>query len=169
MWPAAKLLVEFIDTSFRPLSAFWTSLATYYSHTCINVGVYMLSFSIITIFLDPLLLLMPIPIVWTLQLSLKQRIAVLTLFAIGFIVCIAGIVQAVYVNEALVKSYDETWVGWPLWITTAIEVDLEIVRTIMCYSLGKRSLTDLSCVSRSRQFVPCLPSIYHNSLNHSVH
>lgn len=125
----AMLLAYFIVavSGCKPLSAFWTSLATYYSHTCINVGVYMLSFSIITIFLDPLLLLMPIPIVWTLQLSLKQRIAVLTLFAIGFIVCIAGIVQAVYVNEALVKSYDETWVGWPLWITTAIEVDLEIL------------------------------------------
>lgn len=92
----------------------------------------MLSFSIITLFSDFLLLLMPIPIVWTLQLSLKQRIAVLTLFAIGFIVCIAGIVQAVYVNEALVKSYDETWVGWPLWITSAIEVDLGI----LCVSIS---------------------------------
>ena len=112
---------------------------------------------------------MPIPIVWTLQLSLKQRIAVLTLFAMGFIVCIAGIWQAVYVNEALGKSYDETWVGWPLWIASAIEVDLGIVRTIMCYSLGKRPLTDLSCVSRFRPFVPCLPSIYHDSLIHSVH
>lgn len=26
--------------------------------------------------------------------------------------------------EALVKSYDETWVGWPFWIASAIEVDL---------------------------------------------
>lgn len=88
----------------------------------------MLSFSIITIFLDFLLVVMPLPIVSTLQLSPKQRIAVITLFAMGFIVCIAGIVQAVYVNEALVKSFDETWDGWPLWVASAIEVDLGIVR-----------------------------------------
>ena len=88
----------------------------------------MLSFSIITIFLDFLLVLMPLPIVSTLQLSRKQRIAVNTLFALGFFVCVSGIVQAVYVNEALVKSYDETWTGWPLWVASAIEVDLGIVR-----------------------------------------
>ena len=111
----------------RPLSAFFDPLATY-PYTCINEGVFMLSFSIITIFLDFLLVLMPLPIVSTLQLSRKQRIAVNTLFALGFFVCIAGIVQAVYVNEALVKSYDETWTGWPLWIASAIEVDLGIVR-----------------------------------------
>lgn len=87
----------------------------------------MLSFSIITIFLDFALLLLPLPIVWKLQLSLKQRIAVCGLFFLGFIVCIAGIIQAYYVNKALVHSYDETWTGWPLWIASAIEVDLGIV------------------------------------------
>ncbi|KAM0802195.1 hypothetical protein BDR22DRAFT_140645 [Usnea florida] len=129
---AAMLLAFFIVAvnACRPLSAFFDPLATY-PYTCINEGVFMLSFSIITIFLDFLLVLMPLPIVSTLQLSRKQRIAVNTLFALGFFVCIAGIVQAVYVNEALVKSYDETWTGWPLWIASAIEVDLGI----LCVSL----------------------------------
>lgn len=90
----------------------------------------MLSFSIITIFLDFILLFLPFPIVWKLQLSVKQRIAVSGLFFLGFIVCIAGIIQAYYVNAALVYSYDETWTGWPLWIASAIEVDLGIVRPL---------------------------------------
>ena len=71
----------------------------------------MLSFSIITIFLDFVILLLPVPIVWTLQLPKKQRIAVIALFGAGIIVCVAGIVHAHFVDVALVKSYDETWTG----------------------------------------------------------
>ncbi|KAL8663169.1 MAG: hypothetical protein Q9202_004101 [Teloschistes flavicans] len=110
----------------KPLSAFWTPLATY-PHECIDEGNYMLSFGIITIFLDFAILLLPIPLVMGLQLSRKQRIAVCTLFGLGFIVCIAGIVQVYYIDVALRKSYDETWDGWPLWVASAVEVDLGIL------------------------------------------
>jgi len=114
----------------RPLKAFWSPLATF-KYTCIDEGNYMMSFSVITIFLDFILLFLPVPIVWALQLSLKQRIAVCGLFFLGFIVCIAGIIQAYYVDKALIHSYDETWTGWPLWIASAIEVDLGIVSTLV--------------------------------------
>ena len=87
----------------------------------------MMSFGIITVFLDFFLLFLPIPIVWGLQLPRKQRIAVCCLFFTGFIVCIAGIIQIYYVHRALVASYDETWEGWPLWIASAVEVDLGIL------------------------------------------
>lgn len=87
----------------------------------------MMSFAVITIVLDFAILLLPIPLVMGLQLSTKQRVAVLTLFGLGFIVCIAGIVQAYYIDVALRKSYDETWDGWPLWVASAVEVDLGIL------------------------------------------
>ncbi|KAL8706599.1 MAG: hypothetical protein Q9201_000346 [Fulgogasparrea decipioides] len=110
----------------KPLKAFWEPLATY-PHECIDEGNYMLSFGIITIFLDFAILLLPIPLVMGLQLNTKQRIAVCTLFGLGFIVCIAGIVQVYYVDVALKRSYDETWDGWPLWVASAVEVDLGIL------------------------------------------
>lgn len=110
----------------RPLKAFWSPLATY-PYTCIDEGDYMLSFSVITIFLDFILLLLPVPIIRSLQLSKKQRLAVCGLFFTGFIVCISGIVHAYYVDKALVHSYDETWDGWPLWVASAIQVDLGIL------------------------------------------
>ncbi|KAL8709843.1 MAG: hypothetical protein Q9220_005459 [cf. Caloplaca sp. 1 TL-2023] len=86
-----------------------------------------MSFGILTIVLDFFTLLLPIPLVRGLQLSTKQRIAVCTLFGLGFIVCIAGIVQVYYVDVALRKSYDETWDGWPLWVASAVEVDVGIL------------------------------------------
>ena len=105
----------------------------------------MLSFSVLTIFLDFIILFLPVPIVWSLQLPKKQRIAVLGIFGAGIVVCVAGVVHAYFVDQALVKSYDETWTGygdilsfmpcsalipcsrWPLWICSAVEVDLGIV------------------------------------------
>lgn len=122
----------FYSRHHRPLSAFWTPLATY-PHTCINEGVFMFSFSIITIILDFLILLLPLPVVWSLQLPKKQRIAVASLFFLGVIVCISGIIQAVYIKQALVDSYDETWVRWPLWAASAVEVDVGIV-SFLCSS-----------------------------------
>ena len=137
----------------RPLKAFWTPLATF-KYTCIDEGNYMLSFSIITIFLDFILLLLPVPIVWTLQLSRKQRVAVCGLFFMGFIVCIAGIIQAYYVNKALIHSYDETWEGWPLWVASAVEVDLGIV-SIPSDVPWRRVLTCLSSACQFRQYDHC--------------
>lgn len=40
---------------------------------------------------------------------MKQKLAVISLFGAGIIVCIAGIVHAHFVDIALVKFYDETW------------------------------------------------------------
>ena len=107
----------------------------------------MMSFGIITIILDFLLLLLPVPIVWQLDLAFKQRIAVGGLFGLGFIVCIAGIVQACYVDKALIRSYDETWDGWALWVASAIEVDVGIVSltTSEPFNAGPDDLLTLRC------------------------
>ena len=99
------------DENFgRPLKAFWEPLATY-QYSCIDEGKLMLSFSVLTIFLDFIILFLPVPVVWSLQLPKKQRIAVLCIFGAGIIVCVAGIVHAYFVDQALVKTYDETWTG----------------------------------------------------------
>ncbi|KAI4266450.1 MAG: hypothetical protein L6R38_008734, partial [Xanthoria sp. 2 TBL-2021] len=121
------LIAYFISAinACQPLRAFWTPLATF-PHHCIDEGNYMLSFGILTVVLDFAILLLPVPLVMSLQLSAKQRIAVCTLFGMGFVVCIAGIVQVYYVDFALKNSYDETWDGWPLWVASAVQVDVGI-------------------------------------------
>ncbi|KAI4257571.1 MAG: hypothetical protein L6R42_005575, partial [Xanthoria sp. 1 TBL-2021] len=98
-----------------------------FPHHCIDEGNYTLSFGILTVVLDFAILLLPVPLVRSLQLTAKQRIAVCTLFCMGFVVCIAGIVQVYYVNFALKNSYDETWDGWPLWVASAVQVDVGIL------------------------------------------
>jgi hypothetical protein len=43
-------------------------------------------------------------------------------------VCIAGIIRTVYIWRTFHETYDETWVGYTVWLWTAVEGDL----TIMC-------------------------------------
>lgn len=90
-------------------------------------GTNIMSFAVITIILDSAILLLPVPHFMCLQLSTKQRMAAFSLFGLGYIVCISGIVQAYYIDVALKKSYDETWDGWSLWVASAVQVDIGIL------------------------------------------
>lgn len=73
----------------------------------------------------------------------RQRMAVAVLFGLGIIVTIAGIIRTWYIYQSLIKSYDQTWAGYPLWIAAAIEIDLGVVRkTNNTYLL--KNLTDSS-------------------------
>ncbi|KAI9723727.1 MAG: hypothetical protein M1812_001027 [Candelaria pacifica] len=115
----------------RPMKAFWAFYPPEYEYHCIDEGGYMMAFGIITIFLNFFTLAMSVPPIWCLELHVKQKLAALSLFSMGIVVCIAGIVQVYYVQQSLVSSYDETWTGWPLWLCSAVEVDVGI----LCVSL----------------------------------
>jgi hypothetical protein len=42
-------------------------------------------------------------------------------------VCIAGIIRTIYIWRTTSETYDETWVGYTLWLWTAVESDLAII------------------------------------------
>ncbi|EPS36689.1 hypothetical protein H072_9747 [Dactylellina haptotyla CBS 200.50] len=75
---------------------------------------------------------LPIREVWTIQLPKKQRISLVLVFALGSIVCIAGIIRIYYLWIVFSPTnWDFTYQGGPLYIVTAIEGDLGI----LCASL----------------------------------
>lgn len=41
--------------------------------------------------------------------------------------CIAGIIRTIYVWKVTNETYDETWVGYTMWLWTAVESDLAII------------------------------------------
>jgi len=62
-----------------------------------------------------------------LQMPRRQRIAVVVLFSLGFVVTIAGIVRTWFIYKSLIAEYDITWYAYPLWIAAAVEIDLGVV------------------------------------------
>ncbi|KAK6517610.1 hypothetical protein TWF281_004259 [Arthrobotrys megalospora] len=89
-------------------------------------------FGVLNCLSDLYVFFLPIREVWGIQLPKKQRIGLILVFALGSVVCIAGIVRIYYLWVVFSPTnWDFTYEGGPLYIATAIEGDLGI----LCASL----------------------------------
>lgn len=95
-----------------------------------NEGAIVFSASVINIFTDFLVTALPMPLIWSLKLPARQRLAVISIFALGVVVNIAGSVRTVYVWKSMVVGYDTTWLGWPVLIAAVVEISLGLVKTV---------------------------------------
>ncbi|PVI02321.1 hypothetical protein DM02DRAFT_488688, partial [Periconia macrospinosa] len=108
-----------------PISNYWKFAPP--KGSCVDEGKATFSIGVITCVADLLCTVLPISLVARLELPLRQRVAVIILFGLGFIVTIAGIVRTWYVYKSLIAEYDQTWYAYPLWIAAAVEIDLGII------------------------------------------
>lgn len=81
------------------------------------------------------------PLIWRLKLPVRQRIAVISIFGMGIVVNVAGAVRTAFVYKSMLGSYDTTWVGWPIFLAAAIEINLGLVRHFGLPFLGTCLLT----------------------------
>lgn len=92
-----------------------------------NDGAIVFSASVINIFTDFLVTTLPMPLIWSLKLPARQRLAVISIFGLGVVVNVAGSVRTVYVWKSMVVGYDATWLGWPVLIAATVEISLGLV------------------------------------------
>ncbi|KAJ5523489.1 hypothetical protein N7513_013033 [Penicillium frequentans] len=109
-----------------PVKAYWEVEPTY-PHKCMNDGDIVFSASVINIFTDFLVTTIPMPLIWSLKLPTRQRLAVISIFGLGVVVNVAGSVRTVYVWKSQIASYDQTWQGWPILIAAAVEISLGLI------------------------------------------
>lgn len=117
---------EFMLIGNSPVKAYWIFPPLPNGH-CLDEGKVMLGGGVVNSVSDLITTVLPIPIVWRLQMPLKQRIGVCILLCLGFIVTIAGSIRTYYTWKSLLDSWDETWYAYPLWIAAAVEIDLGLV------------------------------------------
>ena len=107
-------------------------------------------------------MLLPIPIVLRLNLPLRQRIIVALLFGVGFIVCFAGVVRTYYMYKVTDGYHDVTWDAYPVWLGTAVELYLGIVRLSHLLSskakIQELTITGLHISTTNKAFLRSLPS-----------
>jgi hypothetical protein len=94
---------------------------------CLDEGVITMVAGVMSCLADLLCTLLPIPIIMRLHMPLRDRIGVVVLLSAGLIVTIAGVLRTVFIWEALIGTYDESWHTYPLWICAAVEIDLAVV------------------------------------------
>ncbi|KAI9675382.1 MAG: hypothetical protein M1817_001286 [Caeruleum heppii] len=105
-----------------PVHKFWNLEAPGY---CINKPRYYMIEGIINIFTDFVILLLPMPLVWKLHITKKQKIALVGVFLLGGFTCVASIIRVPTLEE--VEFFDSTWTSANTLVWTIIEVGLAIV------------------------------------------
>ncbi|CAL5871824.1 uncharacterized protein PFLUO_LOCUS6077 [Penicillium psychrofluorescens] len=109
-----------------PIKAYW-QVSPKEPYTCMNNGDILFSASVINIFTDFLVTALPMPLIWSLKLPARQRLAVISIFGLGVVVNVAGSVRTVYVWKSMVVGYDSTWLGWPVLVAAAVEINLGLI------------------------------------------
>ncbi|KAL8802925.1 MAG: hypothetical protein Q9182_003475 [Xanthomendoza sp. 2 TL-2023] len=105
-----------------PVSFYWTRTGN--GH-CVNEMALLYSSAGLTIFADILILLLPVPIVWRLQMEKAKRIGVIGIFLLGGFVCVATIIRMVYIPQ--IVPIDPTWTQVDPAIWSTIEPCMGIV------------------------------------------
>lgn len=123
----------------RPVSDYW-KLSMEPQPNCFNQPANLLAAGIVNTLTDFVVVLIPIPIVLKLKLPFRQQIVMVMLFGTGFLVCIAGALRTYYMYEVS-TTYDQTWVGFKVWVSGAAEFYLAIVSFPIYTRLPHISLT----------------------------
>lgn len=149
-WPTVSYLCYDLHLSHSPIHAYW-DLAPTYPYKCLNDGAIVFSASVINIFTDFLVTVLPMPLIWNLKLPTRQRIAVISIFGLGIVVNVAGSVRTVYVWKSMIASYDTTWVGWPVLLAASVEINMGLV----C------PLDEMGTIVRGSQVTRFVPLLRH--------
>lgn len=83
--------------------------------------------AVTSVLMDLLIYFLPLPTLHALNLPRRQRIALLLVFSLGFVVVLAGSMRLYWVAEVVNNTYDVTWDGFVMWIWTAVEVNLGVI------------------------------------------
>ncbi|CAG8025955.1 unnamed protein product [Penicillium nalgiovense] len=111
----------------RPASYFWQQYTDPTAEgTCIDVRQFFLANGIAAVVIDVMILFVPTPIIWKLQMPKSQRVAVTSILLLGGFVCVAGIVRVIFLHKHT-YSDDPSWTIAPVFMWSSVEPFIGIV------------------------------------------
>ncbi|THW83078.1 hypothetical protein D6C86_09553 [Aureobasidium pullulans] len=114
----------------RPMDHFWNQYTGETNGSCINYLSMWIITGIFSAALDLLILLLPIPIIWSLKTHWSKKLPVSCLLALGTLVVIAAVIRLVYMSH-MMHATDITWALGPAQIWTSLEPSLGIVSSCL--------------------------------------
>ncbi|KAL8854181.1 MAG: hypothetical protein Q9198_010935, partial [Flavoplaca austrocitrina] len=125
IFTVAVCLVSVFGSSFActPVAHIWDPIST--NGHCINLIGFARFTSITGLVTDILILTLPIPIVWNLQMEQSKKIAVTGVFLLGSFVCVASAIRFYYLEQ--IDRWDPTWGNVNSLIWTNIEPSVGII------------------------------------------
>ncbi|EEH39877.2 hypothetical protein PAAG_02066 [Paracoccidioides lutzii Pb01] len=110
-----------------PVASFWDRSIP---HNCISNRPSWLSYTLVNILSDFMILILPIQEVLRLQLKTRDKVAVIMIFAVGAFVCVTSIVRATTI-AASAKVKDVTWSPIPIACWSTVEIHTGIICSCM--------------------------------------
>jgi hypothetical protein len=119
-------MVRLTYTQYSPIDAYW-----HYPYPadakCIELGVFLITMSVINTLLELVCALLPIPAVLSLNMDKRQRWSVISVLSLGLLVFLVGWVRIYFVYKVMLESYDSTWWAEAQWMVSEVENDLSLV------------------------------------------
>lgn len=110
----------------RPTQAYWLAFnlqwAATHKFTCVDEHISLPMSAGLSTFGDFYSTLIPCALVLSLNLPRRQKLALYSLFLLGFLVVAAGLVRTIYINYLINETYDNTWFLWKFWLWTLVEL-----------------------------------------------
>jgi hypothetical protein len=131
----------------QPIESFWLQVNPFSQdkYHCINEATNMIAAAAISVVQDFLACGMPMVLFWKLRIPFRQKIALASIFGVGFLLvftifshlqsltdlyvslCICGILRIVYTVPIYYSTYDMTWHSYQGWIWFAVESHLAVI------------------------------------------
>jgi hypothetical protein len=110
----------------RPTQAYWLAFnpqwATTHKFTCVDEHISLPMSAGLSTFGDFYSTIIPCAFILSLNLPRRQKLALYSLFLLGFLVAAAGLVRTIYINYLINETYDNTWFLWKFWLWTLVEL-----------------------------------------------
>ncbi|PWY89877.1 hypothetical protein BO70DRAFT_384888 [Aspergillus heteromorphus CBS 117.55] len=110
----------------QPISYYWSEYEDPWGgYKRYNLYPFYIGHAVANLAGDVLILLVPIPLVWRLQLRVAQKIQILSIFLLGGFVCVASAIRIYYFT--FITDVDVTWNLGNVFIWSSIEPSIGIV------------------------------------------
>ncbi|KAF7947622.1 hypothetical protein EAE96_008704 [Botrytis aclada] len=111
-----------------PIPKFWNVLDT--TGHCLDVNYLFLATGTANTITDFLIILLPQPIIWKLQMSFKEHVGVSAVFSTGLLACIASMAR-LFVSLKLLKNSDASWYTSIMCIPSYVELGTGIITSCL--------------------------------------
>jgi hypothetical protein len=110
----------------KDIAQLWTShWSDFTGSQCFSSAVYSYSAAIGDSVIDSMIFLLPLPYVWRLsQLRARQRLGLVLIFGLGFIVCVVALLQIPFIKR---REGSTTYFGTSVNILIAIQISFAII------------------------------------------
>ncbi|KAF2770284.1 hypothetical protein EJ03DRAFT_78296 [Teratosphaeria nubilosa] len=128
----------------EPINAQWNILIT--DRKCIKTRTIWLSGSIVNVLTDAVLLVMPLPYVWSLHAPVPQRIALGCMFMLGCFVSVVSIVRLTVLMSLDLSSKDSTFNFSEVVIWSVVEIHCGMICSCLPSLRPAIKLLGLQCI-----------------------